>query len=151
MKTLKIKWQRLVSDGATCPRCGATEEEMDRAVFLLRQSLSPLGIDVVLEKSELSPAEFKERPLASNQIWLNGRSLERWLDGEVGQSPCCDVCGPNDCRTLQMAGQVYETVPADLIVRAGLLAAAQMPGATSGQCGCGGNAPAAAKGKCCPT
>ncbi|MBC7131250.1 DUF2703 domain-containing protein, partial [Candidatus Bathyarchaeota archaeon] len=30
MGTLRIKWQRLVSDGQTCPRCGSTEEELER-------------------------------------------------------------------------------------------------------------------------
>ena len=128
MKTLKIKWQRLVSDGQTCPRCGSTEEELERAISTLKQSLIPLGIKVVIEKDELSVAEFKKDPLQSNQIWLNGRLLEDWIGGKVGQSPCCDVCGPSECRTVGVGGELYEAIPADLVIKAGLLVASQLVG-----------------------
>lgn len=126
MKTLKIMWQRLISDGQTCPRCGSTEEELERAISILKQSLTPLDIQIVLEKDELSVPEFKKDPLRSNQIWLNDRPLEDWIGGKVGQSPCCDVCGPSECRTVGVEGEVYETIPADLIIKAGLLAASQL-------------------------
>ena len=76
MKTLKIRWQRLVSKGETCPRCGATGKEMEKALQTLEQSLAPLGIKVALEKQELNPAEFQKDPLQSNRIWIEGRSLE---------------------------------------------------------------------------
>lgn len=123
---LKIRWQRLVSEGGTCPRCGSTEKEVEKAVSTLAQSLAPLGIEVVLEKQELSVAEFKKDPSQSNQIWLNNRLLEDWIGGEVGHSPCCDVCGPSECRTVEVEGQVYETIPAEIIIKAALSAAAQL-------------------------
>ncbi len=125
-RTLKIEWQRLVSNDKTCPRCGSTEEELGKAVSALKQSLAPLGIEVALEKKELSIPEFKKAPLQSNLILINNRPLEDYLGGSVGQSPCCDVCGPSDCRTVNIGGQVYETVPADIIIQAGLVAAAQL-------------------------
>jgi hypothetical protein len=123
---LKIKWQRLVSDGQTCLRCSSTEEEIEKAVSVLRQSLTPLGIEVVLEKSELTVREFERNPLESNKIWINDRLLEDWIGGAVGQSPCCDVCGPSECRTVKVEGEIYETIPADLIIKAGLLAASEL-------------------------
>lgn len=126
MKTLKIKWQRLLSEGETCPRCGSTEKEVDKAVSILSKSVTPLGIKVELEKTELSVSEFKKNPLQSNRIWINDRSLEDWVEGKTDKSPCCDVCGPSECRTLEVEGKVYESIPADVIVRAGLLAAAEM-------------------------
>jgi hypothetical protein len=126
MKTLKIKWQRLISDGQTCPRCGSTEQELEKAISILGQSLAPLKIEIVLEKDELSVAEFKKDPLRSNQIWLNDRLLEEWIGGKGGQSQCCDVCGPAKCRTVGMGNEVYETIPANLIIEAGLLAASQL-------------------------
>jgi hypothetical protein len=151
MKTLRIKWERLVSDGQTCQRCGSTEEELEKAVSTLRRSLDPMGIDVVLEKHELSKEEFEKNPLQSNQIWLNDRSLEDWIDGTAGQSPCCDVCGPLDCRTVEVEGKVYETITADLITKAGLIAASQLVGTEvnepcSGPC----EAPGASDTGCCP-
>lgn len=126
MKTLAIKWQRLLSEEETCPRCGSTEKEVDKAVSLLTKSLSPLGIEVKLEKSELSLAEFKKNPLQSNRIWIGKRPLEDWIEGKVDKSPCCEVCGPSDCRTLEVNGKVYESIPAEVIVRAGLLASAEL-------------------------
>jgi len=126
MKTLTIRWQRLVSEGETCPRCGATEKEMDKALQTLGQSLNPLGIKVALEKQELKPDEFQKDPLQSNRIWVEGRSLEEWLGLKVGQTPCCKTCGDAECRTVEAAGQVYESIPAELIVKAGLLAASRL-------------------------
>lgn len=123
---LKIRWQRLISEGETCPRCGSTEKEVEKAISTLTQSLAPLGIEVVLEKQELSVAEFKKDPSQSNRIWLNNRLLEDWIGGEVGHSPCCDVCGPSECRTVEVKGQVYEVIPANLIIWAGLTAASQL-------------------------
>lgn len=126
MKKLKIKWQRLLSDGQTCSRCASTDEEIERATYILKQILTPLGIEVVTEKVELSPIEFSKNPLESNRIWVGDRPLEEWVNGEVGQSPCCDACSPYNCRTVEVEGKIYETIPADLIVKAGLLAASKL-------------------------
>ena len=133
-KQLLIRWQRLLMDGATCPRCGSTEAEVEKATAALGRSLSPLGIDVVLEKGELSVKEFKQDTLQSNRIWLNGRLLEEWIGGATGQSECCDVCGPSDCRTVSVGDEVYETIPAEIIVKAGLLAGAELLGQDAGGC-----------------
>ena len=66
--TLKIRWKRLISKGETCPRCGSTEEEIKKAVLILKQSFAPLGINVILEKEQLSVTEFQKDPLQSNRI-----------------------------------------------------------------------------------
>ncbi|MCX7796166.1 MAG: DUF2703 domain-containing protein [bacterium] len=126
MKTLKIRWQRLISNGQTCPRCKSTEEELERAVSILEQSLTPLGIQVILEKEELSIEEFEKDTLQSNRIWINGRLLEEWIGGKVSQSQCCDICGPSECRTIEIEEESCEVIPAELIIRAGLLVASQL-------------------------
>ena len=149
-KTLEIKWQRVVSDGQTCPRCGSTEEALEKAIATLRQSLTPLGIQIVLEKDELSVAEFEKDPLRSNQIWLNDRPLEDWIGGRVGQSPCCDVCGPSECRTVGVGTEVYEAIPADLIIKAGLLAASQLVGTETNASCCETESPKGPAASCCP-
>jgi len=125
-KTLRITWQRLVSDGNTCPRCGSTEDELAKAVEQLRGELSSSGVDVVLEKMELSLAEFKKDPVSSNRIQINGRLLEDIIGAGTGQSQCCDVCGDEECRTVEIKGKSYETIPAEIIVRAGLIEAAEL-------------------------
>lgn len=125
-KQLTLKWQRLVEEGDTCPRCGSTENEIEKAVSALQQSLKPLGIEIILNKKELTVEEFKKNPLESNRILINNRPLEDYLDAQTGQSPCCDVCGPADCRTLDVDGNTYETIPSELIIRAGLSAAMEL-------------------------
>lgn len=125
-KTLLISWQRLISDGSTCPRCGSTEEELDKAALQLKSALEPAGIEVLVEKSELTFEEFKNDPVKSNRIMFNGRMLEDLVSAKTGQSLCCEACGDEECRTVEIGGESFETVPAELIVKAGLKAAASI-------------------------
>lgn len=134
-KTLTIRWQRLVNEhGQTCPRCGATEQAVRQATADLRQALRILGIDVRLETSQLSPADFAQAPLESNRLWIADVPLEQWLGAAAGESRCCSACGDANCRTLEVADATHEAVPAELIIKAGLLAAAQLPDDASGCC-----------------
>jgi hypothetical protein len=154
MTDLTLHWQRLVDAGRTCPRCGDTGEQVRAAAATLATALAPLGITVRLVESTIDLTAFEEAPLASNQILVAERPVEEWLGGATGQSPCCDVCGPNECRTVTVEGTTYETVPADLITRAGLLAAAHLlarPGGTPTQREqpCCSPTPAAAPAACC--
>jgi hypothetical protein len=127
MKTLKILWQRLVDErGQTCDRCGTTETAVEEAVRKLKGSLQGLGIDVVLEKKTLTPSTFLKDTLESNRIWVAGEPIEQWLSATSGQSKCCSSCGDSDCRTVTVDGTTYEAIPAELIVKAGLLAGAQL-------------------------
>lgn len=135
-KKLEITWQRLISDSKTCPRCGSTEKELEKAVKSLETSLAALDIQVKLKKEEISLSTFKKNPLESNRIWINGRALEEYLQGKTGESPCCDVCGPSDCRTITVEGSTYETVPSSLIVKAGLLATTELLNEDRKTCDC---------------
>ena len=125
MRTLKIQWQRLIIDDQTCQRCGTTEAEVDKAFKSLKQSLNPLGIAVVLEKRSLTQSEFEKNPSKSNLILIGERSLEDWLQAQTGQSACCGPCGDAECRTIETQGKIYETIPAELIIKAGFIAAGQ--------------------------
>jgi len=147
-KTLTIRWQRLVNEhGETCPRCGATEQAVRQATKDLRQALRILGIDVRLETSRLSLAEFTEAPLESNRLWLADVPLEQWLGAAAGESRCCSACGDANCRTLEVANATHEAVPAQLIIKAGLLAAVQLPDDAS-EC-CPTTQPSIDNGRCC--
>lgn len=127
-KSLTVSWQRLIEGGGTCPRCGSTEEELEKAILQLRNALSPLGLEVLFEKREMALEEFKKDPAKSNRILLNGRSLEELIGAKTGQNQCCDVCGDEECRTVEIGGETLEAVPAALIVKAGLKAAADLIG-----------------------
>ena len=127
MKPLPIVWQRLVSpEGETCDRCSATYQQMERAIAKLRQSLRPLGIEPSLEIREIDQRSFKANPSESNRIWIAGKPMEEWLGASVGSSPCCSVCGTSECRTVEVEGSTFETIPENLFLKAALVASSQL-------------------------
>jgi len=127
MKTLTIRWKRLINEqDKTCPRCGSTGESVQSAVKKLQKALAELDIEVLLKTEALDFPMFNQDPLQSNRIWVADKPLEEWLGAEVGQSPCCDVCGDSDCRTLSFGDNTFEEIPEKLIIHAGLLAAAEL-------------------------
>jgi hypothetical protein len=138
---MNIVWQRLVKDGRTCDRCGSTQQAVQSAVATLRAVLLPLGIEPVLEATELDEATFHANTLESNRITIAGKPLEHWIGGMAGSSECCSVCGTNPCRTVEVGGVAYEAIPEALIVKAALRAAAELTEpppqqAGASRCGC---------------
>ena len=127
METLDIVWQRLVSpDGRTCDRCGETFEEVQKAVATLTDVLRPLGIEPLLETCEIDDPAFRADPSLSNRIWVRGKPMEEWLEASVGKSRCCSVCGDAECRTVEVGGTTFEAIPERLLVRAALIATADL-------------------------
>jgi hypothetical protein len=133
LKPLHITWKRLVSEGATCPRCGSTEGNLTSAVTKLDAALRPLGVRPVLETQTIDAATYRATPSESSRIWIDGKPMEDWLGAREGNSPCCDVCGDTPCRTMEVDGRIYEAIPEELIVKAALLASSQMIGSGSAQ------------------
>ncbi len=127
MNTLVIEWQRLLDEQKeTCPRCGSTEQEVEKAVKELNTLLSSHDITVSVTKKTIDPESFKKDALQSNKILIAGKTLEEWLGATTGQSKCCETCGDAECRTVEYGGDVHEVIPAELIVRAGITAAAYL-------------------------
>ncbi len=146
---LVIRWQRLVdNEGDTCNRCGDTESSLDGACRVLARALKPLDIRVELVTTRLTFEQFKRDPSESNRIWIGDATLDEILGAKAGDSPCCGACGDSNCRTLIVDGRTYETIPSQLIVRAGLRVAADLvqPPAPPGECCPAGGAPAKADG-----
>lgn len=131
MKRMPIMWKRLVKGGKTCTRCGETHRELEVAVAKLDAALRPLGIEPVLETQVLDEDAFKVNPSESNRVWIAGKSVEEWLGADVGTSRCCSVCGDSDCRTIEVGGRTYETIPEELFIKAGLMAASQLMASAS--------------------
>lgn len=129
MKTLTIRWQRLlVQDDQTCPRCGDTGETVETAFEKLKKALAQLDIEVLLTKEALDFSTFTKDPLQSNCIWIGEKLLEEWIGATTGKSQCCDACGDSECRTISIGENTFESIPESLILRAGLLAAAELLG-----------------------
>jgi hypothetical protein len=122
LKTLPILWQRLVKYGDTCPRCGSTQDELKRAIRRLKKILRPFDIAPTLEIKEIDEQTFKEYPSESNRIWIAGKPLEEWVHAEVGASRCSSVCGDSNCRTVEVDGATFETIPQDLLIKAAIAA-----------------------------
>ena len=153
---LTVSWQRLVTDaGGTCDRCAGTQEELREAIETLRESLRPLGIEIASVEESLTIEECATDIVQSNRIVIGDRTLEEWLGGEVGQSlcgSCCSALGEEvECRTVCVDGSTYEVIPAELIVRAGLLAASHMMSAPSASPSCPKETePCDTDAPCCP-
>lgn len=151
---LMIEWQRLVDkDGKTCDRCGGTEKELRLAVSALKRSLRPLGMKVKLEKKAMGP-QCANNIIESNRILIAGRQLEEWLGAKVGTSECGSCCSKLgetvECRTTALDGETYEVIPAQLIVKAGLMAASElMKTPSTGPCCSPDKSSARKDGKCC--
>ena len=121
---LKIRWKRLVdSTGQTAAIHSATEQGINAAVQTLKASLEPLGVEVVLQKADMTQEQFTEAPLNSNRIWLNGKLLETYLpDTKSGQVQ--DKESKIAFRTVNFGGTAFKDVPAKMIEHAGVIAAA---------------------------
>lgn len=132
MKSLPIVWQRLLdSEGRTCDRCGATQQGLQQAVATLEKVLQPLHIGITLETREIDRDSFTADPSQSNRVWIAGKPLEEWLGARVASSPCCSVCGESECRTIEVGHDVFEVIPSELIIKAALMAAAQLVGSST--------------------
>ena len=137
MTQMPIVWKRLVKGGETCTRCGNTGRELEAAVARLDTSLRPLGIEPVFSTQEIDEDAFKANPSESNRVWIAGKSVEDWLGAKVGMSRCCSVCGDSDCRTLEVGGRTYETIPEEQFIKAGLMAASQLMTSAAAKERCG--------------
>lgn len=127
MRLLTIRWQRLVDENdRTCARCHKTGNAIETAFTKLKKSLSELDISVELKKEALDFSLFLKDPLQSNRIWIGGKPLEDLLGVSIGKSQCCEVCGNSNCRTLSTDKDIFEIIPENWIIRAGLIAAAEL-------------------------
>lgn len=127
MKKLTIQWQRLLDNtGHTCPRCSETGDTIENAIKKLKKSFAEIDVDIEFVKQPLNFKQFSIDTLQSNRILIGNKTLEEWIGASVGKSRCCDVCGDSDCRTLTFGQSTFEVVPEDLIIKASLLAAAEL-------------------------
>ncbi len=125
--TVVLEWQRPASETClACAKCGVNESDVQQACTELKAKLAAKGIAVTFIKRK--PQESKPGP---SQVWICDVPLETWLGGSVSTKPCCaDGSGPNAKqilhRSLDVDGQNFSLIPADLMVRAGMSAADEL-------------------------
>ncbi len=129
-KMLALEWQRMIDeDGNVCCSSDATRMAVETARAKLAEELEVSGIEVTLLKTDFTPEECMEDPERANRILIAGRGLDYWLQAEIASSPCEGFCkqalgGKGSCQNLIYEGETYEVIPAELIIKAGLAAAA---------------------------
>ena len=109
-RTLMLRWQK--PDVELKQECGVTEAELQQALRTLTQDLKKTGTGVQL--GYLRAGTVPEAPVSG--LWINGKPLETWLNGEIAVSE-------TGCVTLKLADKSYDRIPASVIVKAGMLAA----------------------------
>lgn len=109
-------------EGETCDRCGDTLSSVRSAVEALATGLAPLDIPVTLMEHDATAENLPD----SNTVLINGRSLEEWLGAErvaTDCPSCSDLVGESVCcSALSMGGAVHESLTADHVMRAALIA-----------------------------
>ncbi len=117
MKSVTIEWRHLDVDGDTCDRCGDTGVEVRRAVEQLNDECAPAGYRFDLAETRLAADALAD----SNAILIDGQPLESLLpNGTAGSSECTSCAGliaaeSASCRTVEVDGDRFERVPAELI------------------------------------
>jgi len=153
-KVLTIAWQHSPEkEGTKCEKCLAKKAEIQKAYESLKNSLPSLGIQVALTEEPVKTMSCGMVLSQSSKICIGGRMLEEWLGAELGPGTCGKGCtrapGEAQCVSLKLEGETYEVVPADLIVKAGLVAASDMLGPKSSKpCPKGGTCPKQTAGGC---
>jgi len=128
---LTVEWQKADSDACLgCKNSGAREQDIKKAFDELSRKLAAKGIRVELVEKK-AVVDTSKPEMASGLMWVGNEPVESWL-GASTQSKVCPACptGPRGYghlhKTLIVDGQVYDPIPVDLMVRAGLSAADQL-------------------------
>lgn len=123
--TLTIEWRHIGGDvDSTCERCGETGTALHRVVEELRPVCAERGIALRVLETELPD----ERVAESNTILFNDVPLEDLIAGmEVTATPCAScacITGQDgvECRAVEVDGDRYEAIPAEMIRQAALRA-----------------------------
>lgn len=116
MKELAIEWRHYEKEGATCDRCAATGASVRQFVSELSNELADKGVTVLFMETKL-PEELMAQ---SNLILFNGVPIEELLVGAEASKNACESCScltgtETSCRTVVLAGDIHEDIPADLI------------------------------------
>jgi len=124
-KVVVLSWQRPQAAACKgCEKCGPTQAEMQKAAAQLNEKLAGRGVRVRVEEA-VGARPGKKAIVSGTNVWVCDVPLETWLGAGIGVKPCdCSSGGQSmSCKVVNLNGQSYQVIPADLVVRAGLLAA----------------------------
>lgn len=120
IRSLRIEWQHVGEDiSNTCERCSSTGTTVRQVLRDLEPVFIRNNIQVGFKETVLPPAQLRD----SNRILINGRALEDYLGGSrIVETPCCSCsCVKSSdavaCRAIETPEGLYESIPADLLLR----------------------------------
>jgi hypothetical protein len=113
--TMAVRWMKPATENA---KCGIQEQVLNKAVNELNRNLH--GKDIKVQFGYVTFTQEKPTGDAASSVglWINGKPFEYWLHAQS--------TGNEDCVELMVDGQKYNTIPAELIVKAGMTAAEVM-------------------------
>ncbi len=113
----KVTVDYLYLDLAVCDRCIGTDKVLESAVEKVRVSLSEMGYDIELRKTEIENADMARRYrfVSSPTIRVNG--IDICSEVEENECGCCgDISGTYvECRVFRYKGKAYEVPPEEML------------------------------------
>jgi hypothetical protein len=158
VRTLTLAWNKVSEDdGSICDLSTSTYESVKEAHAELSKALAPHGVEVAVKT--LTPERVEGGLCQCNRVLIQDRFVDEWLGAELVKTSCSGCPNSEACAktagsgvtcggqtAMLHQGKSYDIIPANLIVMAGMVAAADLTGeeiAYSG-CACAG----ACEGKC---
>ncbi len=122
-RKLVIRWQHAVCQNDNpCERCINTPLEIQQAFDDLKSSLTGLGITVTMEEKKIKHHD--------DRLFINDRDVIDLLKGERVKTACANCFdengNPRTCTSLKLGEDIFEVIPAELIIKAGLMSASEL-------------------------
>lgn len=158
VQSLTIAWHKVSGDdGGICELSTATQLTVDQASQELRRMLADEGIEIAVRT--LTPEKVEGGECLCNRVLIQGRFVDEWLGAKLVKTACSGCPNQKACAksagsgsscggqyAMIHGGKTYTVLPADIIVAAGMIAAADLTGEPIAYGGCPGAG--ACKGEC---
>jgi len=115
-----MKIEFMYYDKASCSRCKATDESIQKALHTLKSAIEGTGGKITLKETKLPESKMHLSP----SILINGKDIESIVNKKKRMesnkcSDCCKMVGhPVKCRTFRYKGRTYNYISKGMIVAA---------------------------------
>ena len=123
-KEVVVAWNKCVDkDAKPINCCGISEEQLKKAITMMEES----GVKVALKVQQMTMDAEHKSCSAMPKATFNGKTMAELLNGEQVMAKCSKACaghegGKAECEMLKIGDKTYETIPAEMIAKAGILA-----------------------------
>lgn len=118
MRIIRIEWKHYDKEGETCTRCNTTGDNIKAALEAISEDRSRKKIKIDYKETILEADKMPE----SNTVIINGQKIEDILNAKASENYChscsCLAGSDTNCRTIELSGQSYESIPKEMILEA---------------------------------